>query len=158
MSSIQNINLLESHLSEEQIFKLDKGAGRLQDQSNTNFNIRSAVEKIIEIETTQGETSSGKYATESTLVKRTEDLFRKSLPGYKIIVSPQTFKPSPASLVNTAWIDKMMQQKGIRIKQIAFDTGIERETISDWVTGKRSMSQIVKALFYYYLTNNNTSI
>lgn len=152
MSSIQNLNLIESLLSTEQIIKIDKGASRLQQQSNTNFNIRSVNEKTIEVETTQGETTSGKYASEATLVKRTEDLFRKSLPDYSIIVNPQTFQPSPASVVNTAWIDKMMQIKGVRIKQIAFDTGIDRESISEWVTGKRSMSQIVKALFYYYLS------
>jgi len=45
-----------------------------------------------------------------------------------------------------------MLQKGVRIKQIAFDTGVDRESVSEWVTGKRSMSQIVKALFYYYLS------
>ena len=152
MSSIQNLSLLEAHLGTDQIIKLDKAASRHQEQSNTNFNIRSAGENIIEIKTAQGETTSGKYATEATLIKRTEDLFRKHFPGYKIIVSPETFQASPASVVNTAWIDRMMQQKGNRIKQIAFDTGIDRESVSDWVTGKRSMSQIVKALFYYYLS------
>ncbi|TKC08887.1 helix-turn-helix domain-containing protein [Pedobacter frigoris] len=151
MSSIQNINLLETLLSAEQLFKLDKAAARHQEQSNTNFDIHSLENKNIEIETTQGETSSGKYASETTLIKRTEDLFRKHLPDYKIIVSARTFQVSPSSVVNNAWIDKMMQQKGIRIKQIAFDTGIDRESISDWVTGKRSMSQIVKAMFYFYL-------
>jgi hypothetical protein len=152
MSSIQNIDLLAPYLSTEQIIKLDKAASRHQEQSNTNFTIRSLNETVMEVETAQGETSSGKYATEVTLIKRTEDLFRKHLPDHQIIVSTETFQPSPASLVNTAWIEKMMEQKGIRIKQIAFDTGIDRESVSDWVTGKRSMSQIVKALFYYYLS------
>ena len=151
MSSIQNINLLAPYLNADQLIKLDKAASRHQEQSNTNFNIRLVGDNTIEIATVQGETSSGKYATEDTLIKRTEDLFRKHLPEYKIIVSPETFQASPASIVNTAWIDKMMQQKGIRIKQVAFDTGIDRESVSDWVTGKRRMSQIVKALFYYYL-------
>lgn len=152
MSSIQNIDLLEPHLSAGQIIKLDKAASRHQEQSNTNFKVLSVLEKTIEVETAQGETTSGKYATEPTLIKRTADLFRKYLPVHEIIVSPQTFQASPASVVNTVWIDKMMKQKGVRIKQIAFDTGIDREDVSDWVTGKRRMSQIVKALFYYYLS------
>jgi len=152
MSSIQNINLLDTLLSTEKIIKLDKAASRHQEQSNTNFNIRSANAKNIEIATAQGETSSGKYATETALIKRTEDLFRKYLPDYKITVSPETFQASPTSVVNTAWIEKMMLAKGIRIKQIAFDTGINRESVAEWVTGKRSMSQIIKALFYYYLS------
>lgn len=151
MSSIQNIDLLAEHLNSEQILKLDKAAARHQEQSNTNFNIRSISEKILEVESSQGETTSGKYATEATLVNRTKDLFAKYLPAYQINVIAETFQPSPASLVNVAWIEKMMQEKGIRIKQIAFDTGIDREAVSDWVTGKRAMSQIVKALLYYYL-------
>lgn len=152
MSSIQNINLLEPFLNAEKIIKLDKAASRHQEQSNTNFKVLSVNEKAIEVETAQGETTSGKYASEATLIKRTEELFRKHLPDFKITVIPETFQVSPASIVNTAWIEKMMQQKGIRIKQIAFDIGVDRESVSDWVTGKRSMSQIVKALFYYYLS------
>ena len=152
MSSIQNINLLDTILDTDKIIKLDKAASRHQEQSNTNFSIRLVGDKTIEIATVQGETSSGKYATEATLIKRTEDLFRKHLPHYKITVSPETFQASPASVVTIAWIEKMMLQKGVRIKQIAFDTGVDRESVSEWVTGKRSMSQIVKALFYYYLS------
>jgi len=152
MSSIQNINLLDTILDTDKIIKLDKAASRHQEQSNTNFNIRLVGDNTIEIATVQGETSSGKYATEATLIKRTEDLFRKHLPHYKITVSPETFQASPASVVTIAWIEKMMLQKGVRIKQIAFDTGVDRESVSEWVTGKRSMSQIVKALFYYYLS------
>jgi len=130
MSSIQNIELLEPLLSADQLLKLDKAASRHQEQSNTNFKVLSVSEKTIEIETAQGETSSGKYATEATLIKRTEDLFRKHLPAHQI-VSPETFQVSSASVVNTGWIEKMMEQKGIRIKQIAFDTGIERESVSE---------------------------
>jgi len=154
MSSIQNINLLDTILDTDKIIKLDKAASRHQEQSNTNFNIRLVGDNTIEIATVQGETSSGKYATEATLIKRTEDLFRKHLPHYKITVSPETFQASPASVVTIAWIEKMMLQKGVRIKQIAFDTGVDRESVSEWVTGKRSMSQIVKALFYYYLSKS----
>jgi len=130
MSSIQNINLLDTLLSTEKIIILDKAASRHQEQSNTNFNIRSASAKNIEIATVQGETSSGKYATEPALIKRTEDLFRKYLPDYEITVHPETFQVSPTSVVNKAWIEKMMLQKGIRIKQIAFDTGLDRGSVA----------------------------
>ena len=90
--------------------------------------------------------------TETTLIKRTQELFSKFLPQSQLVILPVTFRPSPASAVTPAWLDQKMNEKGIRIKQIAFDTGIDRESISDWVTGKRNMSQIVKAMFYYYLS------
>jgi len=148
---IQGVEKLQQYLNEEQIVKLQKAAKRHKEQSNTSFSIISLSENTVAIETSQSETSSGKYATETTLVKRTEDLFKKLLPSHKILVTAQPMIPSPANIVDTKWIDQKMQQKGIRIKQIAFDTGIDREDISDWVTGKRSMGQIVKAMFYFYL-------
>jgi hypothetical protein len=152
MSTIQEIQQLTNHLNAEQIIKLEKAADRHQQQSNISFAIQSVKGKTIEIKTIQAETPSGKYASEATLIKRTKDLFEKNLPDYEIAVTTETFLPSPASIVNAEWIEKRMQQKGVRIKQIAFETGIDRESISEWVTGKRSMSQIVKALFYYYLS------
>lgn len=151
MSTIQSIEQLEQHLNAEQIAKLEKGAERHNEQSNISFKILSVQDKTIEVAAVQAETPSGKYASETTLRKRTEDLFKKVLPAYKINVSTETFLPSPASVVNPAWIDKKMREKGVRIKTIAFETGIDRESISEWVTGKRSMSQIVKAMFYFYL-------
>lgn len=152
MSSIPGIEQLSSRLSEEQIDKLSKAAERHKTQSNITFTILSVSADHLEIETVQGETKSGKYATESTLASRTRSVFEKFVTDAEIRVSPVTFAPSPTSIVNTAWLERRMQEKGVRIKQIAFDTGIDRESISDWVIGKRSMSQIVKAMFYFYLS------
>lgn len=152
MSTIQNIEKLQNFISNEQLAKLEKAAERHKVQSNIGFKIHSVANKAIEVEAYQAETPSGKYASEATLVKRTEDLFRNSLPEFQTIVSTETFLPSPASVVNPAWIDRKMREKGVRIKQIAFETGVDRESISDWATGKRSMSQIVKAMFYFYLS------
>jgi hypothetical protein len=53
-------------------------------------------------------------------------------------------------VVTPGWIDRKMVEKEVRIKQIAFDTGLDRKDISGWVTGERNMSQIVKAMFFYY--------
>lgn len=68
----------------EQLIALDKAAAHHAQQSNINFNITSVADHTIQVETTQGETFSGKYAAEATLVKRTEDLFKKRLPVLKL--------------------------------------------------------------------------
>jgi len=151
MENIKGVEKLEKLLSSEQLAKLLKAAKRHKEQSNTTFDIISADDKLLAIQTTQKETNSGKYATQATLIKRAEDLFGKLLPKHRILVDAQSVVPSPTNLVDIKWIDEKMQQKGIRIKQIAFETGIDREDISDWVTGKRAMEQIVKAMFYFYL-------
>lgn len=152
MSTIAGIEKLSEQLSEEQINKLNKAAQRHQKESSITFTVKYADEHVTEIECRQEENKSGNYATEATLIKRTQELFSKFLAQSQLVILPVTFRPSPASAVNPAWLDQKMNEKGIRIKQIAFDTGIDRESIADWVTGKRNMSQIVKAMFYYYLT------
>lgn len=148
---IINLNKL-TQLSADQISKLDKAAERHQRESSIIFTIKYADEYVTEIECRQEENKSGNYATEATLVKRTQELFSKFLLQSQLVILPVTFRLSLASAVNPGWLEQKMNEKGIRIKQIAFDTGIDRESISDWVTGKRNMSQIVKAMFYYYFS------
>jgi hypothetical protein len=152
MSNIAGIDLLNEILTSEQITQLSKAAEQHKTQSNMSFTIFSIQSGVLEIETVQGETKSGKYAKEATLISRTKQMFEKFFPDLVLRVNPVPFASSPASIVTTAWLNTKMQQKGIRIKQISFETGIDRESISDWVTGKRSMSQIVKAMFYFYLS------
>ncbi|MGF1924634.1 MAG: helix-turn-helix domain-containing protein [Bacteroidia bacterium] len=152
MSKILGIEKLKDFLTPEQTEKLNKAAERHATASNMTFTLLSATETALEIEVAQSETKSGKYASEATLISRSEDLFGKLLPNIPLHINPVAFAPSPASIVTTAWLESKMQQKGVRIKQIAFETGIDREAISDWVTGKRSMSQLVKAMFYFYLS------
>lgn len=152
MSSIPGLEKLAAILTEAEIDKLTRSADRHFAASNMTFTILSVTDGRMEIETAQGETKSGKYATEATLISRTRELFGKILPKIELHISPATYAPSPASTVTTKWLEEKMKLKGIRIKQIAFDTGIDKESISDWVTGKKSMSQIVKAMFYFYMT------
>ncbi|QDW24152.1 helix-turn-helix transcriptional regulator [Pedobacter sp. KBS0701] len=152
METIKGAEKLKQYLSEEQLNKLQKAGQRYIEQYNTTFTIQSVTDQEITIETTQTENTSGKYATEATLIKRGQDLLIKLLPNHKIMVDAQPIFPSPTSVVDAKWIDQQMQQKGIRIKQIAFETGIDRDDISNWVTGKRSMGQIVKAMFFFYFS------
>ena len=149
--SIQNIHYLNSLLSGEQITTLEKAAERHSKQSNMDFKILSVDGNVIHVETGQGETASGKYATQQVLVKRTKELLEKPLPRFEIQVTANAALPAPADVVNVSWIDKKMQQQGLRIKQIAFETGIDRESISDWVIGKMTIEKNVKAMFYFYV-------
>jgi len=147
---IRGMEKLKQQISEEQIYQLQQKAERYQADSNINFSIKYADEQVVEITCRQDVNKSGKYATESSLIRRTNEVFGSVLQDFQIVVLPLTFLPSPTTAVTPGWLDQQMQRKGKRIKQVAYDTGLDRETISDWVSGKRSMSQIVKAMFYYY--------
>lgn len=152
MSVITGIDQLSSLLTVEQLEQLDQAAAVHQVQSNIEFTISKVAEDGVHIETTQSETRSRKYANEATLLKRTREVFDKLLPNLNLHVEAFPHLPSPTSVVNPAWLETRMKEKGVRIKQIAFDTGVDRESIADWVSGKRSMSQIVKAMLYFYLS------
>jgi hypothetical protein len=152
MSVIIGIERLNHQLTAEQLEQLEAAAEVHKAQSNIEFSIVKVENDVINIETTQSETRSGKYANEAALSKKTHEVFDKWLPEFSIQIETTTHLPSPTSVVNPAWLEKKMKEKGLRIKQIAFETGIDRESIADWIAGKRSMSQIVKAMFYFYLS------
>jgi hypothetical protein len=152
MPSIQNINKLNEVLDTEKLKQLESAALVHKLQSNITFTIHDVSENSVHIEVQQAENNSKKYATEATLLKRTHEVFDKWLPSFNLVIEPTTALPSPVSIVTVQWLEKKMLQQGVRIKQIAFDTGVDRESIAEWVTGKRSMSQIVKAMFYFYLS------
>jgi hypothetical protein len=152
MSVIQELHKLDQILDKEQLEQLDAAAEMHQEQSGIEFRIAEVEGEVVHIETSQSERRSGKYANEATLFKRTREVFEKRLKGIKLEVQAFPHLPSPTSVVTTKWLESKMNEKGVRIKQIAFDTGVDRESIADWVSGKRSMSQIVKAMFYFYLS------
>lgn len=153
MTVIKNIEILTNILSQTEFDNLDAAAEVHFKQSTIEFTIISLQDNILTVETEQGKTS-GNYANFKTLIKRTGEVFNKYLSGgITLQVNAKEFAESPATTVNYAWINKKMLEKEVRIKQIAFDTGIDRKDISGWVTGERSMSQLVKAMFYYYFAS-----
>lgn len=60
------------------------------------------------------------------------------------------FEDTPVNVVTPDWAQERMNQRKVNLKQLEKDTGIDRGNLSNWVNGKRPMSQPVKALFYYY--------
>ncbi|MFD2164153.1 XRE family transcriptional regulator [Paradesertivirga mongoliensis] len=155
MSTIKNLDKLSGLFEEDILQKLDAAAAVHLKQSNIEFTVVRMDDKSVVVDTEQGKTS-GNYANFKTLIKRTREVFDKFLPsGYELLVNPREFAEFAATTVTPAWIDRQMLEKEVRIKQIAFDTGLDRKDISGWVTGERNMSQIVKAMFYYYFKSLN---
>lgn len=106
---------LNTLLSTEQITQLNKAANRHTTQSNISFTLLALENNLIEIETAHGENKSGKYASEATLSKRTQEVFNK-ITEFQLKVHPLTYLPSATSVVNTTWLERKMQEKGVRIK------------------------------------------
>jgi predicted XRE-type DNA-binding protein len=152
MSTIKNIDKLQDLLSSEELKQMDVAAAVHKSQSNITFSILKVDNNITHIETVQSETRSGKYANEATLLKKTHEVFDKWLLNQLLQIDVSTHMPSPTSIVTTEWVERKMKEKGVAIKQIAFDTGVDRSSISNWISGKKSMSQLIKAMFYFYFS------
>lgn len=150
MQTIKGIDQLLGIISQYQIEKLEKAAKR-QLEKNISYTILSIGENQVKVAVEQSENRSGKYASVATLEKNAQEVFKKQLSNMELNIVANPFLPSPVNTVNPKWLEDKMEEKGVRIKQIAFDTGIDRETIADWVTGKRQMSQLVKAMLFFYL-------
>lgn len=151
MQTIKGIDQLLGIISQDQMDKLEKAAKRQLEQKNISYTILSFGESEVKVAVEQSENRSGKYASVATLEKNAQEVFKKQLPNMELNIVANPFLPSPVNTVDPKWLENKMEEKGVRIKQIAFDTGIDRETIADWVTGKRQMSQLVKAMLFFYL-------
>ena len=110
---------------------MDKEAERHKKESDITFSIKYSNENVTKVECRQEENKSGNYATEATPIKRTDQLFSKFLPQSQLVILPVTFRLSAASAVTPSRLAQKMNVKGIKIKQIAYDTGVNRESISD---------------------------
>ena len=159
MEAIKNIEKLGMNLSEVDKAKLTIGALLHKKNSNISFkvvdvdfgNYPAGVMKAT-IKTEQGKSLSENYATKESLIDLTRDMFGKFLGKAIIHVQPVTYSPAIIEVVDPEWIKEKMLKKGVRIKDIVTDTGIDKTNLSAWINGIRPMSQPVKAMFYFYLT------
>lgn len=53
--------------------------------------------------------------------------------------------------VNPGWIKSKMEENAWSQTQVSDLTGIPKSNISSWLSGKRPLSQIAKAMFYFML-------
>jgi hypothetical protein len=68
----------------------------------------------------------------------------------KLHVSIKVDVSSPPDIVTPGWIKKKMLDKGIKIKDIVSDTGIDKSTISSYINEHKPLSHVTKAMFFYY--------
>jgi len=154
MTVIKGAEKLKDILTDEEISQLNKAAITHKKFSNILFEIDDVNESELSITAEQEQNPSGNYANQRTLVKRAHEVFDRFVPSsVRLNIKALEYFESPTAKVSPQWIEQKMLEKEIRIKQIAFDTGINKADISAWLNGIKPMSQIVKALFYYYFTS-----
>lgn len=155
---IKNIHLLKPHLSEKLISDLEQGASLYRRHSRITFKILRLADNVLTVETRQDKSPAENYLDGKTLYERTKELFAANeLPeGIKLHINTIPYKPSPTEIITPEYIRHFLTDLKIKVKDVAADTGVDKTNISAWVNGTREMSQIVKAMFYYYLETKRT--
>lgn len=149
--TIKNLKKLEDYLSSEQLEKLDAGAALHKRHAAIEFKIIAAVNATLTVQVIQGKNQSGAYSDQKTLIERGKELFAPFLPDWKINVHATPYTESEIhNMVTTSWVSNEMAKRDIKIKDMVVDTGLDKTNLSAWISGKRPMSNIVKAMFYFY--------
>jgi hypothetical protein len=134
--------------------ELEYGASLYRRHANITFKVlkHKEEEKKLIIEVRQDKNSLGKYLSIEELANRAKNLFNRFLPEYTIHSRPKPYRSPETDNVTPSWISQRMNEQKISIKELSNLTGIDRTNFSSWINGTRSMSQPVKAMFYYFFT------
>ena len=97
----------------------------------------------------QGESHAGNHFDAKRLLEITHETFDDLLPeGWKIKIRPIPYRPSPPDIVTPEWLQ---EQRGQRpTKEIAHDLGMDANMVSGYIGGKRPLSGVVRAMFFWY--------
>lgn len=79
------------------------------------------------------------------------------MPGWKIHVQPIVYLESPAASVTPEWVKNKMISTGTKLKDLAHDTGLDYTSLSGVINESKPLTQVMKALFYYYFIAKSAS-
>ena len=148
---VKNVHLIRELTTPENIAKLEAGALQYRKFARITFKVVSVDDKILHIHTVQTKSPHENHADEERLILRTKELFLHFFPEYKIEVTAIPYQANPTEKVTPEYIREAMNSYDIKVKDIVDETGIDKSNVSAWENGTRSMSQPVRAMFYYYI-------
>ena len=149
MNIIKNVRLLHD-VTPDNIALMEQAARLHKGLCGICFKILEYTPDQVVIRIIQEKHAAGNYHSSKRLSEIVKETFVKFFEGKTILARPFPYQESPAANVDSAWINKQMTELGIRIKDIAADTGLNRSQVNAMVTGNRPISQISKALMYFY--------
>lgn len=149
MSNIKNLHLL-TDISEQDKLLIEHAALEHIRFSNLRFKFMEYEPKQVIIQAAQGKSDLRNHFTKKRLIEIVNETFGRFFEGKKIIVHPIPYQEAACNVVDTAWVNKQMLEKGVKLKDIAADTGITYTHLSSVISGNKEMTQQMKALFYYY--------
>jgi len=145
---VKNIELLG--LSPDQLATLAHRAEQHRRFSAIEFKVVEVKPDSVVLLIRQEKSHAGNYFPVKRLLEILRETFGDLVGDRKIEPRPYPYKPSPPDVVDAAWLQARRGQRPI--KDIAHDLGVDANMVSGYVGGKRPLSGVVRAMFYYYFT------
>lgn len=147
-----NFDLVYDLLSADAVALLEaRAAAHLRFSSIDFKELEASADKIV-LRIRQGKSHAANYFDNKRLSEIGKELF-EGITDVKIITRPLPYQPAPTDVVTAKWIAAQMEQRSIKIKDLAQALGIDPNTVSAYKNGLKPLTAPVKAAFYYYFTN-----
>lgn len=137
-------------LNEGQRKSIEQKAMAHKRYSNIVFEIISANDKELVVQVAQHNHLSENYATADRLKQIGKEVFAQFLYGRKLKVGAKPYDPAPGDVVTTDWIKVKMAQHAFKSVDLEKFFGIDKSTLSKYLSGDRELSRGVKSMFFYF--------
>lgn len=137
-------------LTPEQFQTLDTRAQLHRRYSSLEFKVTDARLDQVTVLIAQYKSHAGNYFDIKRLIEIAHETFDDLVAPRRVHVRPVPYQPSPTEVVTADWIKKKVLESGKKVKEIAHDLGIDPASVTAYKNGVKSLSGIVKAMFYYY--------
>lgn len=150
MAVIKNIHLLGERVSPADQDKMEHGALQHKRYSNISFKIVEVKPSSVTFQVVQGRSAQNNYQSKARLIEIVHETFGRFFPESKILVHAVPYKKPATNVVDYMWIKKQMLKLGIKVKQMADETGVDHTQLTAYMNGTRPLSATVKAMFFFY--------
>lgn len=154
MAELKNVNRLTG-IPLCDIEKMELAACEHARFNSIKFKVESYDDRSVVFNISQGKNSAGAYHNKSRLIQIVHETFDRFFPGRKVLVHAFPYIDAPVNKVTDEWIRKQMHAKGIKLKDIEHDTGMNYAYLSSLTNGNEPLSQGMKSMFYYYFLSKS---
>jgi len=149
MEIIKKLDKLSDVLSSDRVVRIQQEASDYLKQHNILFTVLACEQEGITVKIEQEKPLSGRIYTFEELIVTAKGLFGRYVLN-EVFVHAHPYVESPAEAVDGKWVQSHMNHYKIKLKEVAFQTGIDKTNLSAWINEKRPMSRIVKAMFFNF--------
>lgn len=145
---VKNLQLL--NLSPEQAQTLHERAERLLHDSGIVFKIISCQADTLTLRIAQQKVPDEQLLDSKRLIAIARETFGDLGSWRHIHAGPIPYREPDPTVVTPAWIQTQLRLHSLKPKAVSIETGIDAKMISDWKSGRKPLSGVVRAFWYYY--------